>query len=574
MGRKLFLIISVSLFLKVTTNAQQLSPQPVIPGQWIKSWLLCGPIPLKEPLDASDSWDHLVGFKTDYLIKAGGEQNLLVKAGDVVKYLKGSAVWKLYNSPDSIIDLDETVSKDAPVLAYAFTEIQSDENKVWFLGLGTNDGGRLWVNGMEVWDYQPGRAISVDNDMIPVLLKKGNNTLLLKVEERGNRWGFCARFVPFSTARLAERGELLRITTGENGEAAIASKFATPVLEQLIQNLNIEIINHQNKPVLKEQRTTGFCGKINLKSDDYQSYSALMDIRLKSGENIRRDFSFFAGKRMNYTLFSDRKSDYRIALSPLASESEQWAAAELQHWIKEISGVELPVQNPDQQHKGPQIVIGYNDVIKEKTGANPPADLDESFRYCNSGPDILIYGGKMRGTMYGIMAFLENELGCRWYTPAVSVIPERKELNFSWFDYSEQPGIRVRNDFYFEAFDPVWAARNRMNGAMGFRQQPGGVESYWAVHTFYPLMPPEEFYDKHPEYYSLIDGKRVHEQAQLCLTNPDVLKIITERIKNRMRESPEYLIYDVSQPVRKMPGNSKQRRKRIGSDYLVCQPGG
>jgi len=130
--------------------------------------------------------------------------------------------------------------------------------------------------------------------------------------------------------------------------------------------------------------------------------------------------------------------------------------------------------------------------------------------------------------MYGVMAFLENELGCRWYTPSVSIIPERKEFSFSWFDHSEQPGVRVRNDFYYEAFDPVWAARNRMNGTMGFRKQPGGVESYWGVHTFYPLMPPEEFFDKHPEYYSLIDGKRVSKQAQLCLTNPDVLKISSQ----------------------------------------------
>ncbi|HBL76697.1 MAG TPA: hypothetical protein DD458_15840 [Prolixibacteraceae bacterium] len=274
-----------------------------------------------------------------------------------------------------------------------------------------------------------------------------------------------------------------------------------------------------------------------------------------SGENSQGKNSFSVGERLEYTLFSDQKSGYRITISAQASESEQWAAKELQHWLKKIGGVELPVLNPDQLYEGPQIVIGYNDLVKEKTGVNAPADSDESFRYFNSGPDILIYGGKNRGTMYGVMAFLENELGCRWYTPAVSVIPERKELNFKGFDRSEKPGIRVRNDFYFEAFDPVWAARNRMNGNMGFRQQPGGVESYWGVHTFYTLMPPKEFYDKHPEYYSLIDGKRVIEHtdgkhvepAQLCLSNPDVLKIMTERIKNRMRESPENMIYDVSQ---------------------------
>lgn len=172
---------------------------------------------------------------------------------------------------------------------------------------------------------------------------------------------------------------------------------------------------------------------------------------------------------------------------------------------------------------------------------------EESFHYFNVGSNIYITGGKQRGTMYGVFDFLERELGCRWYTPAVTVVPRRDELKFVWFNHAERPGIRVRNDFYYEAFDPTWATRNKMNGTMGYREQPGGVESYWSVHTFFPLMPPAEFYKKHPEYYSLIDGNRIFERAQLCLTNPDVLRIITERIMKRMRESPEYLICDVSQ---------------------------
>lgn len=547
MSRIVTIIIIAALLNNGTTYAQKLTPQPVISGQWIKSWLLCGPIPLKVPPDDVNSWDHLAGFDNDYLIKYGGESNLMVKYGDVVKIANGSAKWKLYNSPDSIIDLDKTVSNDAPVLAYAYTEVQSDKNSVWFISLGTNDGGKLWVNGLNVWDYPQSRGFVPDDDMIPVVLRKGNNTLLLKIEERGNRWGFCVRLMPFSTAMLAESGDIFSIITSEDGEAGIGSKFTIPVLQQLIQDLDVEIVNHQGIPVFKERRTSGFCGKINLKSTDYQSYSALIDVRLSNGENLHHKISFFAGRRMNYSLFSNGKSDYRIALNPLASESEQWAAKELQHWLKKISGAELPIQNIDPLFNGPQIVIGFNDVIKEKAGSNAPADPDESFRYFNSGPDIFIFGGKTRGTMYGVMAFLENELGCRWYTPEVSVIPERKEFNFNRICHEEKPGVRVRNDFYFEAFDPVWASRNRMNGTMGFRQQPGGVESYWAVHTFYPLMPPSEFYYKHPEYYSLIEGKRIHERAQLCLTNPDVLKIITERIKKRILESPEYLIYDVSQ---------------------------
>lgn len=259
-------------------------------------------------------------------------------------------------------------------------------------------------------------------------------------------------------------------------------------------------------------------------------------------------------KQNEYILFSDMKTSYRIALDGKASESEQWAAVELQRWLNEISGAYFPIQYLDQPHVGPQIILGYNDTIKKITQETAPADLDESFRYYNSGADIFIYGGKQRGTMYGVMSFLENEFGCRWYTPYVNVIPKREELKFKSYNHAESPGIRVRNDFYFEAFDPLWTARNKMNGRMGYVQQPGGVEAYWAVHTFYPLMPPAEFFDKHPEYYSLKDGKRIadhaeswSERGQLCLSNPDVLKIITERIKIKMRELPDYLIYDVSQ---------------------------
>ena len=548
--KRSLLLITILLLLVTSSFSQQSTPEMVVPGKWIKSWLLCGPIPLKEPTDPAESADHLVGFNTDYLTKSGGEQNPKIKAGDILRYPMGTATWKLYTSPDSIIDLRKTISRSAPVFAYAYTEIFSDEAKVIFLSLGSNDGGKLWINGLNLWDNAAQRGCVADGDQIPVTLKKGRNTLLLKIEQYGNKWEFCCRFLPFSTAALARRGELFTISANEIGEVMISSKFATPVLNDLIQNLEIKITNAQDQPELSDLRTSNFCGSAKLAASEYQLYNANFNALLKSGENIKRKFSFFAGKRTDYQLFSNGKSDYRIALSPLASESEKWAAKELQHWLKEIGGAELPIEELGQSHTGPQIVIGYNGFIKTKTGAYAPADLDESFRYCNAGPDILIYGGKIRGTMYGVMAYLENELGCRFYTPSVNVVPKRTEATFYCLDHSEKPGVRVRNDFYFEAFEPVWAARNRMNGTLGFnesKRQPGGTENYWAVHTFYPLMPPEEFYSKHPEYYSLIDGKRIYERAQLCLTNPDVLRIITERIKKRMRESPEYLIYDVSQ---------------------------
>ena len=78
----------------------------------------------------------------------------------------------------------------------------------------------------------------------------------------------------------------------------------------------------------------------------------------------------------------------------------------------------------------------------------------------------------------------------------------------------------MRNDFYFEAFEPIWAARNKVNGAMNFseqpREQPGAVEGYWAVHTFNRFMPPDEYFDQHPEYRS--EKKQVKPYLLLLFT--------------------------------------------------------
>ncbi|MGK6350717.1 DUF4838 domain-containing protein [Parapedobacter sp. DT-150] len=247
-----------------------------------------------------------------------------------------------------------------------------------------------------------------------------------------------------------------------------------------------------------------------------------------------------------------KPSSYRIMLNADVSDSEKWAAKELQQSFYKISGEYVTIQTADSKEKydGNKVVLGYNDAVKAATGNPAPDDDDESFHYFNKGKDIFIYGGKQRGTMYGVFSFLENEFGCRWYSPLVTVIPRKEKLVFGTYDYKSSPAIQVRNVLYFEALDPLWAARNKMNGRMDAYHNehvPGGVETYWGGHNFFLLVPPEEFYDQHPEYYSLIDGKRVHDRAQLCLSNRDVLKIATERLKKQIRQQPNHMIYDVSQ---------------------------
>ncbi|MCY1723192.1 DUF4838 domain-containing protein [Prolixibacteraceae bacterium Z1-6] len=546
-------IILLLLLLLVETGitrAQSFKNQTLKPEQWLKDWLLVGPIQLEKRNETSGQWRHISGFETDYLASVGGEANPNLNEGKTIRFKGGKATCVPFQSTDSTVNLDMALSKESLVLAYGYTEIDSPEEQMMILGLGSNDGCRVWLNGEQILDVATERGLSADDDLIPVSLKKGKNKLLIKVEERGGSWGFCARFLPFSLHKLKAAGKLFYATPKNDGTFQLKSGLSENRLSLIINDCEYELFTDSGEQITKEIRQGEFIAPIQLPSNTYKGYVLKMKIVLRTGDEFSQTIPFYAGKRITYPLFSNGKSNYRILVANDASESEKWAARELQHWIQEVGDVELPVETVNPTYSGPKILVGYNELTAQKTSAKKPEASDETCRYFNDGADIVIYGGSKRGTMYGVMSFLENELGCRWYTPSVSMVPQKTEYAFERLLHTEKPGVRVRNDFYFEAFNPVWAARNKMNGTLSFDKinpQPGGTENYRAVHTFYPLMSPSEFYDNHPEYYSLIDGKRIYDHAQLCLTNPDVLKIVTERTIKTIRENPDYLIYSVSQ---------------------------
>lgn len=550
MSQKIILLVLVSL-VWATFGFAEIKSQPVEFEKWIKNWYLCGPFPLEASVEPVNDVVHIPGFETDFLKKHGGETGFKFEEGQIETFEGGSCQWIPYTASDSLVNLDEAISNAPLKVAYGYCRLESPIEQICVLAVGTNDGARIWLNGEQIFDSPRARGVKPDDDMLVVRLKKGTNSFLIKVEERGGSWGFCARVLPLQSRKYGDRFTLFRVQTDAAGHAWLKFLHLPGLVKHITTELSLKLSRtiEPDKPIWEAEWTQTPKMKLELPTLQYQKYILEMTGKMGDGNDYAARIPFAGGKRTEHVLFEKGQSAYRIALVPDASESEKWAAKELQHWVKEISGAELPIVTASKTTEEPKIMVGYPPCIVKFFGCPDvrPEEADESFTYGNVGPNIYIWGGQARGTMYGVMSFLENELGCRWYTSRVSVIPKKERFVFDFLYRHEAPAIRVRNDFYYEAFEPIWAARNRINGAMNFREQPGGVESYWRVHTFYPLMPPEEFFEEHPEYYSLIDGKRIWERAQLCLTNPDVLKIMIERIKQTMRDNPEYLIYSVSQ---------------------------
>ncbi len=549
MHRKILLLIHVPIIFVLFNNTNLFSQQDKLkPNQWITNWYLLGPIELEE---SSNEVNHLPGFEFDGLSVLNGDTKHKVEVGQVESIENSPVSWIEYTSPDSIINLDKAVSKKSFVAAYAYKEIYSEKEETFTFSLGTNDGGRLWVNGLEVWDFPGARGLKPDDNLIPILLNEGRNEILLKIEERGNSWGFCARILPFDIDAFTSRGNFFNLVTLPNGETELRFSLSDRVVDNLFKSVNLEIFSNDQVEELiwTAEWTRKKKMKLEINNKEFKSYILKINAERRDNKKWNDEIKFKSGKRIPYTLFSNKKTDYRIIVGESASESELWAANELKKNLTEISGASFKIESDNSEFTENEIIIGYNKHSQRLLGEEfeIPTLLDESFIYKNVKSNIVLTGGKQRGTMYAVFSFLENELGVRWYTPSVTAIPHRDEYSFDFIDHYESPSIQVRNDFYYEAFDPTWAAHNKINGAMGFRKQYGDIEGYWAVHTFYRFMPPSEFYENHPEYYSLIDGKRIHERAQLCLTNPDVLEIITERLKIAMKENPSNLIYSVSQ---------------------------
>jgi hypothetical protein len=218
MKTRVFIIVVIFLCQTWALIAQNFPAQNLQNGQWLKEWILVGPVHLeKQDEPSGGQWKHIPGFETDYLQSVGGEKSPVLKDGKTVEFKGGKAKCILFHSPDSMVNLDLALSKDAPVLAYGYTEVEAPEEGIKILALGSNDGCRLWLNGEQIWDVPTERGLFADDDMIPVMLKKGKNTILIKVEERGNSWGFCMRFLPFSITDFSKNGKLFSVTPKTDG---------------------------------------------------------------------------------------------------------------------------------------------------------------------------------------------------------------------------------------------------------------------------------------------------------------------------------------------------------------------
>jgi hypothetical protein len=237
-----------------------------------------------------------------------------------------------------------------------------------------------------------------------------------------------------------------------------------------------------------------------------------------------------------------------IVVAADAPEPERYAANELAGFLAQITGAKFEIVAPPAPGKsrllvGPEAAkLAAPDFTTEGLGS-------DGIVIRTAGDDLILAGGRPRGTLYAVYTFLEDHLGCRWWASTASAILQKPTLDVRDLNIRYVPLFEYREPFWTDGFDGDWAVRNKSNGnSERLDAKRGGKHTYQGfVHTFYPLIPPQTYFNDHPEWFSEINGKRTYDQAQLCLTNEQMRKELVKNLTAQLRANPAATIASVSQ---------------------------
>jgi hypothetical protein len=260
------------------------------------------------------------------------------------------------------------------------------------------------------------------------------------------------------------------------------------------------------------------------------------------------------------------RSNVSIVVPNEAGAPLLFAAAELQKYLEQMVGARLEIRRGAL----PGCCILLSAVTaaeraRERMGDNLAAEPD-SFRITVSDGVVELTGGQERAVVFAVYAFLER-LGCRWFGPREEHVPKWERLVIPPMTVRETPTLRWRGLELIAGVNGAvvdWMAKARLNAAWPEQYVPNqdlgcseqsmknnavlemsrrGLSIFWGGHILTTLIPVGKYRD-HPEYFALLKGKRLNpdldaqDQNQLCVSNPEALRVLSENTVRFLREHP------------------------------------
>jgi hypothetical protein len=208
---------------------------------------------------------------------------------------------------------------------------------------------------------------------------------------------------------------------------------------------------------------------------------------------------------------------------PLTAEKE--AADEIQLYCKKISGATLPMVAAGGELQGlAPIYLGAAADASVLAAVRAKGTDPGSFALMVTPRQASIGGLSPQAIYYGACELLE-QLGVRWFMPGElgTVIPKSPTLLLREQTTIQVPSFASR---YLQGVESDWEKHLRAGGPR-----------FPSSHGIHLGISRDTLFERHPEYHALRDGKR--SRSQLCISNPEVLRLTIESTKQFFRDNPE-----------------------------------
>jgi|GEM_PF-1430953 len=249
-------------------------------------------------------------------------------------------------------------------------------------------------------------------------------------------------------------------------------------------------------------------------------------------------------KKTDLKLTLARNAVYTVIFSPGDADGQK-AAQELAEMLKKLSsGAQFKVVGDDSMTSGKFISVG-------RTHQAQAAGIGNSLPFGKSAFEIRVIDGNIyllgSVTSYdAVMGFLEGDLKCRFFTPAISVMPTVKEnLAVTVTDRCDVAAFDDRL-IYTACIDKDFAQHNRVLPWEAFRHP-----NKWFCHTYENITPASEA-KAHPELFSSEVNRPTRRHANmlqmLCPTQPGNIRRAAAALRQAMLEYPDKKYFSVSEP--------------------------
>ena len=164
---------------------------------YIRDWIMLGPIAMPEGESGADAV---------FREQIRNEAALRPKSGDKVKIGVKELTWRNVTAATNYFDFNttlKTLNDHAVGYIVTYVECETEKPEV-IMAVASNDEGRIYFNGVDIYAFNEPRTLMLDADKGKVTLKKGINVIVFKVINELNSWQAAMRLLDKTGAPLKD----------------------------------------------------------------------------------------------------------------------------------------------------------------------------------------------------------------------------------------------------------------------------------------------------------------------------------------------------------------------------------